>query len=124
MFQMLERAANFKKSGELRSASDKKNFRFGVIEDIGYPLGRFVEIDGNGDAARAGDGEVRSVPFGTVCGEEGDAIARLNAEFKESLRQTGNAAKKFLRRDLLPTGAGAKHLRTRIGPRVDGMQEV
>ena len=74
MFQVPERAANFKKSGELRVAGDKKNFRFGVIEDVGYPLGRFIEIDGNGDAARAGDGEVRGVPFGTVCREEADAI--------------------------------------------------
>src|SRR5882672_12913943 len=97
MFQMLECAANFEKSGELRVAGDEKNFRFGVIEDIGYPFRRLVEIDGNGDAARAGDGEVRSVPFRTVCGEEGDAIARFYAQFKESLRQPGNAAKKFLR---------------------------
>src|SRR5439155_21468948 len=97
MFQVLERAANFEKSGELRGTSDKKNFRFGVIEDVAYPFGRFVEINGNGDAARAGDGEVRGVPFGTVCGEEGDAIARFYAQFKKSLRQPGNAAKKFLR---------------------------
>ena len=55
---------------QLRRAADDYNLRAGVIQDVGHAVGRLVEIDRDGDAAGAGDGEIGGVPFRAIGGEQ------------------------------------------------------
>jgi len=54
-----------------------------------------VEIDGNGDTTGPVDGEIGGVPLGAVGGEEGDAVAGLDAQFDEGHGKTGYSPQEF-----------------------------
>ena len=95
-----------------------------MFEDVGHAVGRFVEVNGNGDGACAVDGEVRGVPFGTVSGEKTDAVAGLHAKLDEGSREASDAAEKFLGRNGFPAAIAANHLGTRVRMSVDGIQEA
>src|SRR6266568_6412270 len=95
-----------------------------MFQDVSHALGRFVEVNGNGDGARAIDGKVGSMPLRTVCGEKAEAVARLYTEFHKRRGKTGDAAEKLLGRDGLPTAVAAEHLCTGIRQVVDSVQEA
>src|SRR6266404_5478114 len=70
--------ASGKKLLQLWRTSDEDHFGATMLQDVRHPVRGLVEVDGNGDAAGTGDGEVRSVPFGAIRGEKTDAIAGLD----------------------------------------------
>src|SRR5204863_3674280 len=84
---------------QLRRADNENDLGAAMFEDVGHAVGRFVEVNGNGDGACAVDGEVRGVPFGTVSGEKTDAVAGLHAKLDEGSREASDAAEKFLGRN-------------------------
>src|SRR6202035_5538050 len=92
----LEGVANCEEFLELFVACDEDYLRAAVIEDVGHAVGGFVEVDGNGDAAGTGDGEIGGVPFGAVGSEEADAIAGFYPEFDEGVGEACYAAEEFL----------------------------
>ncbi len=95
VFQLREARANGEELLQLFGTGDENDFGARVIEDVAHALGGFFEIDGNSDAARAGNGEVRSVPFGAIGSEKTDAIPRLDAELHESGGKARNAAEEL-----------------------------
>jgi len=105
-------------------ASDEDYLCAAVVEDVGHAVGGFVEVDGNGDAAGAADGEIGGVPFGAVGSEEADAVAGFYAEFDEGIGQAGYSAKEFLGGDGFPTVGSAEHLGARRGMLFDGVEEA
>jgi hypothetical protein len=116
--------ANGQKFLQLRMTGDENHPRAAMFEDVGHAIGRFVEVNRDGDAAGAGDGEIRGMPFGTVGGEKTDAIARLHTKFDERGGKTGDTAKEFLGRDGVPAAVAAGHLRARGWQLVDGVEEA
>jgi len=102
LLDLFQGVADFEEFLQLFFAGDEDDLSAAVIEDVGHAVGRFVEIDGNGDAAGAGDGEIGSVPFGAVRREEADAIAGFYAEFDEGVGEAGYTAEEFLRGDGFP----------------------
>ena len=84
---------------QLSMTGDKDDSCSAMFEDVGHAVGRFVEVNRDGDAAGAGDGEVRGVPFGTICGEKTDAIAWLHAEFDKRCGKAANAAMTLRKRE-------------------------
>jgi hypothetical protein len=124
LFKFGEAVADSEDFLQLRVAGNENDFRAAVLQDVGHAVGRFVEINRDGDAAGTGDGKVGGVPFGTIGGEKADAIAGLHAEFDEGGRKARDATKKFLGRDGIPAAVAAEHLRARARQRVDGIQEA
>jgi len=66
---------------QLRGTGGENEFRATMLQDVGDALGRFVEIDGNGDASHARDCEIGSVPLRAVGGKKADAVSRLHPQF-------------------------------------------
>ena len=95
-----------------------------MLQDVGHAVGRFVEVDRDGNRARAVDGKIRRVPFGTVRGEKPDAIARLYAQFHERGRQARDAAQKFLGGNGFPAAVPAHHLRVRDRQIINRLQKA
>jgi hypothetical protein len=110
LLDFFERVADFEEFLELFVAGDEDDLRAAVIEDVRHTVRGFVEIDGNGDAAGAADGEIGGVPFRAVGSEEADAVAGFYAEFDEGIGQAGYAAKEFLGGDGFPTVGATEHL--------------
>ena len=96
--QLRELRAKRQKLLHLRSASGEHDLCAAMFQDVGHAVGRFVEVDGNGDAARAGDGKIGGVPFGAVGCKKADAVAGLHAEFDEGGGESGDAAEEIRRR--------------------------
>jgi len=109
---------------ELLDSGDDDYFGGRMVEDVGHPVGGFVEVDGDGDAARARDGEVGGVPLGAIGGENGHAVAGFDAEFDEGHGEACDAAEEFGGGDGMPGGIAAKELGARIRERIDGVQEA
>ena len=105
-------------------AGDEDDLRATVIEDVGHAVGGFVEVDRNGDAAGAGDGEIGGVPLGAVGGEEADAIAGFYAELDEGVGEAGNAAEELLGGDGFPAIGAAEHLGTWGRVLFNGVEEA
>ena len=105
-------------------AGDENHLRATVIEDVGHAVGGFVEVDGDGDAAGAGDREIGGVPFGAVGGEEANAIARFYAEFDKGVGEAGYAVEEFLRGDGFPAVGAAEHLGARRRVLFNGVEEA
>ena len=95
-------------------AGDDDYFGRRMVKDVDHAVGRFVEVDRDSDAAGAGDGKVGSVPFGSVGGEDGDAVAGFNAEFDEGHGQACDTPKEFSRGDGVPGIVATEQLRARI----------
>src|SRR5438132_10203478 len=109
---------------QLRRTDYENDLSAAMLEDVGHAVGRFVEVNGNGDGAGAIDGEVRGVPLRAVGGKETDAVAGLHAEFDKSSREASDAAEKFLGRNDFPAAVAANHLGARVRASVDGVQEA
>ena len=105
-------------------AGYEDDLRAAVVEDVGHAVGGFVEVDGDGDAAGAADGEIGSVPFGAVGGEEADAVAGFYAELDEGVGEACYAAEEFLGGDGFPAGGATEHLGARRGVLFDGVEEA
>ena len=118
-----ELSADLEKFFQLREASDEDDLRAAMIKDVGHAVGRFVEVDGDGDCAGTVDGEIGGVPFGTIGSEQADAIAGFDAEFDETIGQAGDAAEKFLGGDGFPTVSGTVHLGAQGRMLVEGAEE-
>ena len=69
LFQAWELAANRQELFHLRHTRSENDFGSAVLQDIGHAVGRLVEIDGHGDAARSGNGKIGGVPFRPVGSE-------------------------------------------------------
>jgi len=110
LLNFLEGVADREEFLELFLAGDEDDLRAAVIEDVAHAVGGFVEVDGDGNAAGAADGEIGGVPFGAVGRKEADAVAGFYAEFDEGVGEAGDAAQKFLRGDGFPAVRAAKHL--------------
>src|SRR6266850_2398961 len=124
LFELGKFLANVEEPPQLRRTRDKNHFGAAMLQDVGHPVGGLLEVDGNGDAAGAGDSKVRGVPFGAIRGEKTDAIAGLDAELDESGGKSGDAAEKFLRGDRFPAAVAANHLGARVRQLVDDIQEA
>ncbi len=116
------RAAGQKLFQLLRAGHDD-HARAGMLEDVGHAVRRLVEINGNGDAAGAVDGEIGGVPLGAIGGEEGYGIAGLDTQLDQRRGETRYAAEQLGGRDGLPCAIAAHHLRALVGARIDAVQE-
>src|SRR6266852_1869213 len=94
-----------------------------MLQDVRQAVGRFVEVDGNGDATGTRYGEVCRMPLRPVGGEQAYAVARLYAEFDERHGKSGDPAQEFRGGDGLPDIVAANQLSARIGIGIDGVQE-
>src|SRR5208282_256125 len=81
LLQLWKLCANSLQLVHLRGTRGEDKFCAAMFEDVGNALRRFVEIDRNGDAARASDREVGGVPLGAIGGKKADAVAGLHAKF-------------------------------------------
>ena len=124
LLDFLELIADFEEFLKLLGAGDKNDLRAAVIQDVGHAIRGFVEVDRNGDAARAVDGEIGGMPFGAIGGKEADTIAGFDAEFDEGMCEAGDAAQHFLGGNGFPTFGAAKHLCARRGVLFDGGEEA
>ena len=124
LFKLREAGADVEKPMQLRRANCETDFRATMLEDVGHAVGRFVEVDGNGDGACTIDGEIGGMPLRAIGGKEADAVAGLHAEFDESGREASDAAEKFLGRNGFPATVAANHLGARVRMRVDGVEEA
>ncbi len=79
MLELRELRAAGQKSFQLLGAGHDNHARAAMLEDERHAVGRFVEINGDGDAAGAIDGEISSMPLWAIGGEERDAVAGLDA---------------------------------------------
>jgi hypothetical protein len=80
LFEFGKLLANVEKLLELRRTGDEDDLGAAMFQDIGHAVGRFVEVDRDGDGAGTVDGEVSGMPFGAVGGKKTDAVARFYAE--------------------------------------------
>src|SRR5260221_7117500 len=124
LLDFFQRIADGEKFLKLLMAGDEDYLGAAVIQNVGHAVGGFVEVDGNGDATGAADGEVGGVPFGAVGGEETDAVAGFYAEFDEGVGQAGYAAEEFLGGDGFPLIGAAEHLGAKRGVLFDGIEEA
>src|SRR5208337_3605441 len=92
-----------------------------VIQNIGHAVQGLVEVDGNGNGAGTADGEVGGMPFGTVGGEQANAIAGFHAEFDQGVGQPGHAPQEFLGRDGFPAFGTPNELRPGRRALVNGL---
>ena len=124
LFEFGELCAALLELLQLVGAADDDHAGAGMFQDVSHSVGRFVEVDGDGDAAAAVDGEIGGVPLGAIGGEDGHAITGLDAELDERRGEAGYAAQELRRGDGFPGAVGvAKHLRAGIGARVDGVEK-
>src|SRR6266404_2997390 len=77
---------------QLVRASHDNHARAGMLEDVGHAVRRFVEINGDGDAAGAVDGEIGGVPLRAIGGEKAHTVAWLDAQLDQRHRKAGDAA--------------------------------
>src|SRR5712691_7035558 len=124
LIELGEIGADGEKVLQLRHADHEDDLGTAMFQNVGHAVGRFVEVDGNGDSAGAIDGEVGGVPLRTVGGKKTDAVAGLHAEFDESCGEAGHAAEKFLGRNGLPAAVAANHLGARVRKIVDNVQKA
>src|SRR5258708_7779904 len=97
-----------------------------MVQNGGGGFGGFLEINRNGHSAISSDGEICRVPFRTVRHEQTDPVSGLYAKFKQCLRQTRSAAKKFVTGNTLPACGprAAKHLGAWARPRIEGVEQL
>jgi hypothetical protein len=124
LFEFRKLLANVEKLPQLRWTNDEDDLGSAMFEDVSHAVGRFVEVDRDGDGAGAVDGEIGGVPFGAVGGKETDAIAGFHAEFDQGGGKAGDAAEKFLGGDGVPSAVAADHLGARVREIVDDIQEA
>ncbi len=124
VFELRKLRAALHEFMQLLGPTDDDHVRAGMFQDVGHAVRRFIEIDGDGDAATANDGEIRSVPLGAIGGEYADAVTWLHAKLDEGHGETGHATQQLRGRDGFPTTVGmAEHLRARVRARVDGIEK-
>jgi len=123
LFKLREAGADVEKPMQLRRANCENDFRAAMFEDVGHAVGRFVEVDGNGDGASAVDGEIGGVPLRTIGGKKTDAVAGLHAEFDKRGGKASDAAEKFLGRNGFPAAVAANHLGAWVRMSIDSVQE-
>ena len=92
LFKVREAGADGEKLMQLRRADNENDLGAAMFEDVGHAVGRFVEINGNGDGAGTVDGEIGGVPLRAIGGEKTDAVAGLHAKLHESSGKAGDAA--------------------------------
>src|SRR5262249_29633238 len=124
MFEAGQLVANGEKRDGLVSACDNNYSGFGMVEDVGHTVVRFLEINRNRNGAVAIDGEVGSVPLRTIGAEKTDAVTGFHTQLKKSLRESCSAAQKFLAGNGLPAVCGAEHLSAGTRPSVHRMQHL
>ena len=118
-----ELLTDLEKFFELREASDEDDLRAAMINDVGHAVWGFVEVDRDGDRSGTVYGEIGGVPFGTIGSEEANAIAGFDAEFDETIGQSGDAAEEFLGGNGFPAVGGAVHLGARGGMLIEGAEK-
>src|SRR4029077_2293618 len=100
------------------------DFRARMFQDVSHAVGRLIEIDGNGDATGARNGEVGGVPLRPVGREQADTITRLDAELDECHGKSGNPAQEFGGGNRLPDIVAANQLEARIRVGIDSVQKA
>lgn len=76
MLEHGQTVANFQQAARLFRARHEYNFGFGVIQDVGHAIGRFVEINRHVHGAQSENREIGHVPFRAIGRKHADAIAR------------------------------------------------
>ena len=81
VFKVGQIAAHKKQLLDLRFARHEDHLGAAMLQDVGHAVGRFVEVNRNGDGSCAANGKVSGVPFRAVRGKQPDAVAGLYAQF-------------------------------------------
>ncbi len=114
LLQLRELRAKLLQLPHLREAGSKHDFGSTMFQNVSDAFRRFVEIDGNGNSARARDGKIGRVPLRTVGCEKSDAIPRLHSQLDKCGGESRNTPQHLFGGDLFPAIGSADQLRAEV----------